>query len=139
MIKLRDVSGIERKLSELNARHETLKREADASRLLVEALPSPVWVRDATGRLALVNSAYARAVEAADAANAVTQGIELFDRAARAELDRAAGAESRMIRLPAVVAGHRRTLDHSPGERPAAPNGGQGQDNGARLGTGGRP
>ena len=111
VMKLRDVSGIERKLSELNARHETLKRETDASRLLVEALPSPVWVRDATGRLALVNSAYARAVEATDAANAVTQGIELFDRAARAELDRAAGAESRMIRLPAVVAGHRRTLD----------------------------
>ena len=60
-----------------------------ALRALIEALPSPVWARDDAGKLIFVNAAYARAVEAKDAAEAVERGIELFDRAARDELLRA--------------------------------------------------
>jgi len=60
VMKLRDVSGIERKLSELKAAHDQLKAEADALRALVEALPFPVWVRDAGGSVVFANAAYGR-------------------------------------------------------------------------------
>ncbi|HEY4920417.1 MAG TPA: PAS-domain containing protein [Xanthobacteraceae bacterium] len=111
VMKLRDVSGVERKLTAVTAAHEALKSEADALRALIEALPSPVWVRDAAGRLAFVNAAYARAVEAADGTSAATRGIELIDRAGRLELDRAGAAGGARLRLPAIIAGQRRSLD----------------------------
>ena len=112
VMKLRDVSGVERKLTELKAAHEALKSEADALRTLIEALPYPAWVRDAGGALAFVNAAYARAVEASGDAGAVAKGIELLDGAARAELERAAAGGSRaMVRVPATIAGQRRDLD----------------------------
>jgi signal transduction histidine kinase len=60
VMKLRDVSGIERKLSELKAAHEHLKAEADALRALIEALPFPVWIRDAGGTVAFANAARGR-------------------------------------------------------------------------------
>jgi signal transduction histidine kinase len=60
VMKLRDVSGIERKLAEVKAAHEALKSEADALRALIEALPFPVWVRDAAGTVAFANAAYGR-------------------------------------------------------------------------------
>ena len=62
-------------------------------RSLIEALPSPVWARDEAGKLIYVNAAYARAVEARDGAEAAQRGIELFDRNARADLNRAHESE----------------------------------------------
>ena len=109
VMKLRDVGGIERRLTELSRAHEALKTETDALRVMIEALPCPVWVRDAAGELAFANAAYARAVGAGDGLSAVALGTELVDRAARAELERAQGGA--MTRLPVVVAGHRRSLD----------------------------
>jgi signal transduction histidine kinase len=60
VMKLRDVSGIERKLAEVKAAHEQLRVEADALRALIEALPFPVWVRGADGAVAFANAAYGR-------------------------------------------------------------------------------
>jgi signal transduction histidine kinase len=111
VMKLRDVSGVERKLTEVKAAHATLESEAKALRALIEALPSPAWLRNKSGRLAYVNAAYARAVEAADGACAVAQGIELIDRAGRAELDRAAAGGGARLRLPVIMAGKVRGLD----------------------------
>jgi signal transduction histidine kinase len=112
VMKLRDVSGVERKLTEIKAAHEALKTEADALKVLIEALPSPVWVRDAAGTLAFVNAAYARAVGAADGASAMAQDIDLMDSAMHTELERAASArDGAAVRLPVVVAGERRSLD----------------------------
>src|SRR5690242_4773156 len=112
VMKLRDVSGIERKLSELKAAHEQLKGDADALRALLDALPAPAWVRDGGGYLAFTNAAYARAAGAADGAGAAAQGVMLFDAAGRAELDRAAAAGTRAaLRLAGMVAGQRRSLD----------------------------
>jgi signal transduction histidine kinase len=112
VMKLRDVSGIERKLSELKAAHEQLKGDADALRALIEALPAPAWVRDSGGRLAFANAAYARATGAADGASAAAQGAMLLDAVACAELDRAAAGGGRAaLRLAATVAGQRRSLD----------------------------
>jgi signal transduction histidine kinase/HAMP domain-containing protein len=60
----------------------------------------------------LVNSAYARAVEAENSADAVARQLELLDQTARAEMARtrsAAGAYAG--RLPAIVAGGRRMFE----------------------------
>ena len=63
VLRLKDVSGAMRELAELGARHDKLVRDVDTLQALIESLPSPVWARDATGRLVFVNPAYVRAVE----------------------------------------------------------------------------
>jgi signal transduction histidine kinase len=112
VLRLRDVGGLKRDLAELTARHDKLAAETESLRTLVDALPTPVWVRDLAGVLVFANPAYARAVEAKDAADAVARGVELLDRAARAEAGQAR-AQDRVFagRLPAVVAGSRRCFD----------------------------
>ena len=110
VMKLRDVSGIERKLTELKGAHEALESEADALRTLIQALPFPAWVRDAAGALAFVNAAYVRAVDATDDASVVVKRVELLDGAARAELERAA-ATGGIARLRLSTAGQRRSFD----------------------------
>jgi signal transduction histidine kinase len=112
VLKLADVSGVKRDLADLAHHHQQLQAEAGALRAVVEALPAPAWVRDANGRIAFVNSAYARAVEAPDASSAATGGRELLDSATRADLerDRAAGAPV-MRRAAVIVAGARRIFD----------------------------
>ena len=74
VLRLRDVSGFKRELAELNARHEKLLSEVELLRTLIDALPSPVWARDIAGALTFVNTAYARAVEARDPADALSAG-----------------------------------------------------------------
>src|SRR5579885_748896 len=112
VLRLRDVGGIERELSELSARHDTLARDVATMRGVLDALPAPVWARDGDGRLIFANSAYAGAVEAEDAADAVARELELLDRAARDELGKARAAGAIFAgRLPAIVAGQRRIFD----------------------------
>ncbi|HUZ30870.1 MAG TPA: PAS-domain containing protein [Xanthobacteraceae bacterium] len=112
VLRLKDASGVKRELLDLAGRHETLLREVASLRTLIERLSSPVWARDTSGRLTFVNAAYARAVEARDAADAVERGLELLDSAARENIAHAriaGGAYSG--RLAAVVAGARRSFD----------------------------
>ena len=91
---------------------QALLSEVASLRALIERLPSPVWTRDAAGRLTFVNAAYARAVEARDAADAVERGLELLDSSARENIARARASSGAYAgRLPAVVAGARRTFD----------------------------
>ena len=112
IMRLKEVGGVKRDLAELQARFQKLTDDAEAFRTLVEALPAPIWARDEAGKLNFVNAAYARAVEAKDAADAVQRGIELFDRAARDELNHAQEAAKPYTgRLPAIVAGSRRSFD----------------------------
>src|SRR6266849_4041120 len=80
ILRLREVSGIKYELAELAQRHRQQTDDAAAMGALIGAISAPVWYRDATGKLVFVNQAYARAVEAKDSAEAVEQGIELFDR-----------------------------------------------------------
>ena len=112
VLRLRDVGGVRRDLADLKTRYDHLLGTAEMLRHLIDALPAPVWARDDTGLLTFVNSAYVRAVEAADATEAVENGIELFDRPARGEVAkaRAAGSPYRG-RLPAIAAGARRVFD----------------------------
>jgi signal transduction histidine kinase len=112
VLRLRDVSGIERELIELTLNHDRLTGDVATMRATLDALPTPVWARDADGRLIFVNAAYARAVEAENATDAVARELELLDRDARNELGkmRAAG-KSYAGRRPAIVAGQRRIFD----------------------------
>jgi signal transduction histidine kinase len=112
ILRLRDVSGIEREMVELAARQDALLADVEIMRALFDSLPAPVWARDENGRLIFVNSAYARAVEAVDAIDAVARELELLDRPAREQVAHAhvAGAPY-SGRLPAIVAGNRRNFD----------------------------
>jgi signal transduction histidine kinase len=112
VLRLRDVGGIERELSELAARHDKLAGDVATMRGVLDALPAPVWARDADARLIFANSAYARAVEAADATEAVARELELLDGSARDQLAAARATGTTYAgRLPAIVAGHRRIFD----------------------------
>jgi signal transduction histidine kinase len=112
VLRLKEVSGINRDLTELAARHDSLLRDVDAIRTLIEALPSPIWATDAAGRTTWVNPAYAHAVDARDGAEAVARGLELLDPGARAELAMARNSgEPYAARLAVIVAGTRRIFD----------------------------
>jgi signal transduction histidine kinase len=112
ILRLRDVSGIARELMDLKGSDERLKADLALMRGLLDSLPAPAWARDRDGRLIFVNSAYARAVEAADAGDAVAREIELLDRTGRGEVERArTAAEAYTGRLPAIVRGELRMFD----------------------------
>ena len=112
VLRLRDVSGFKRELAELNARHEKFTSSMEALRTLIDALAAPVWARDIAGALVYANSAYARAVEAKDATDALSRGIELLDRGVREEV-RSARVAGKIYagRIPAIAAGSRRIFD----------------------------
>ena len=112
VLRLRDVGGIEQELIDLATRHDQLMRDVATMTTLLDSLPAPVWARDARGQLIFVNAAYARAVEAADSADAVKHGLELLDRPAREQVAQArAAGKSLSGRLPAIAAGSRRIFD----------------------------
>jgi signal transduction histidine kinase len=113
VLRLKDASAVTRELVELRERHEKLLTEIASLRTLIETLPSPAWTRDAVGRLTFVNSAYARAVEAKDATDAVERNLELLDSSARETIAhaRSNGGGTYSGRLPAIVAGARRSFD----------------------------
>ena len=112
VLRLKDANGVKRNLVELLSRHESLLSEVASLRALIENLPSPVWTRDVAGQLTFANAAYARAVEAKTSADAVTRRLELLDSPARDNILRALAANGAYAgRLPAVVAGSRRTFD----------------------------
>jgi len=112
VLRLKDANGIKRELVDLAERHQALRNEVSSLRALIEKLPSPVWMRNATGRLTFVNAAYAHAVEASDSDAVVGKGVELFDNQARDIIARERAAAGAFAgRLPVIVAGTRRSLD----------------------------
>jgi signal transduction histidine kinase len=112
VLRLKDASAVTRDLMRLTESHEKLQTEAGSLRTLIETLPSPAWTRDPVGRLTFVNAAYARAVEAKDADDAVERNVELFDSATRETIMQARGSNGSYTgRLPAVVVGERRSFD----------------------------
>jgi len=114
VLRLTDASGLKGDLAALSDQHRRLLDDIGALRAMVDAVATPIWARDRSGKLVFANTAYACAVEAADGAAAVAGALELFDQPAR-EAIRAAGATSNHYhgRLPAIVAGQRRSFDVS--------------------------
>lgn len=112
VLRLRELTGARLDHAALADSFSRLEAEVQEMRALLSAVPAPIWIRDAEGRLIFANRAYALAVEARDADDAIARGLELLDRSAREEALRAR-AEGRTFakRLPAVVAGQRRMLD----------------------------
>ena len=58
VMRIRDVSGDRLQLVRLRESHTELLDELDALRAMLDAIPHPVWTRDADGRLAWANAAY---------------------------------------------------------------------------------
>ncbi|MDO8535119.1 MAG: PAS-domain containing protein, partial [Xanthobacteraceae bacterium] len=112
VLRLRDVTGTKLEHAALAERYRKLEREVGEVRNLLEAVPAPIWIRDAGGRLVFANRAYAAAVEAGDPAAAVGRGLELLDSSAREEAAHLR-AQGRAFskRVPVIVAGARRVLD----------------------------
>lgn len=82
---------------------------------LLEAAPFPIWHRGPDLRLALVNSAYVRAVEADSAIAVIKSGIELVDESeGRNALSQAAtviqNGGTILRTIPATIAGERRMM-----------------------------
>ncbi|NJS14100.1 MAG: histidine kinase, partial [Sphingopyxis sp.] len=88
----------------------TMRRERDdalaafaALSGLIEAAPFPMWFRDSDARLALVNDAYVRAIEAESATAVIAAGIELVESVAGVSAveaaHRAAAASGPLARL----------------------------------------
>jgi signal transduction histidine kinase len=112
VLKLNEIGGLKKELAELSHRLGRLQADTEAQRALIEALPAPAWTRDAAGQLTWVNPAYARAVEANDAASAVKFQSELLDEAARAKIRRhRAGGAAFSAREGVMVAGTPCVLD----------------------------
>ena len=112
VMRIRDVSGDRLELTKLRERHAKALTDLDTLKSLLDAIPQPVWVRDRDERLAWVNAAYARAVEASDPRDATTRNIELLDRQTRDAATKArATTHEWRARAPAVVAGQRHLLE----------------------------
>jgi len=91
VLKIRDLVGERESLSKICARHEHLSSRIEATRGFLDALPMPVWMRDAEGRIEWVNRAYAGAVEAVDAEDARRRQLELVDASMREQAERRIG------------------------------------------------
>ncbi|XCP54510.1 ATP-binding protein [Methylocystis echinoides] len=112
VLRIREVSGDRLELISLRERHAETQRMLAGLQALLDAAPTPVWLRDQNGRLSFVNKAYVAAVEAKDKEDAISRGVELLDREARSDAAKALakGAVWR-DRVLAVVAGARHLLD----------------------------
>src|SRR5690606_31827079 len=110
VLRLRDLAGQRRELAEIHHRHKELAAEIDTMRRLLDAVPMPTWMRDAGGRLVWANRAFAVAAGADDAQTAVARNADFLDANAREHLGRSQ-AQAAGKRLPATIAGERRTLD----------------------------
>jgi nitrogen-specific signal transduction histidine kinase len=112
LLRLRELTGERQELVELRATLEEARHGLGALAGLLDAIPQPVWRRSRDGRLAWANAAYVAAAEAGDVARAVREGAELLERPAREEAERRrARGGGGPLRVSAVVAGERRTLD----------------------------
>lgn len=109
---LADTTPEQREIAALGEESERRGRIVALLTSLIEAAPFPMWLRDASLDLALVNRAYVRAVEAEDMAAAVSHGIELRDH--ERGRDAAAGAlssgEVSTEVEPVITDGQRRIL-----------------------------
>ncbi len=110
-----DATESQEQIGKLTSEVERVNRALSTLSGLIEAAPMPMWHRGPDLRLALVNSAYVDAVEAASAEDAVARGLELIDTtsgmspiAAASEARTKNEIKSRIV--PATIGGERRAL-----------------------------
>lgn len=112
ILRIREMTGAERKAQALAAAQADHARETTALLAILDALPLPAWRRNRDGALTFANRAYAQAVEADSSTDAVTQALEWLEKPVR---DKAAAAaqdkQSFSARVPAIFAGRRGFAD----------------------------
>ena len=112
LLKFRDLAGERRQKAELEAEKAKLDEQVEAMHTLLDAFPSPVWLRDRVYRLKWVNEAYLREVNAPSRETVYEQQIELLERRqcdmVRAVIER---QESFHDKMHTVVGGDRRMFD----------------------------
>lgn len=112
IVRIRELGGLRRELAESNIRYKALLEETELLRDFAAAVPWPIWAKNAQGDLRYANSAYAKATEAANVADAIERKLELLETDQRDEVSRALNDNSAFsARLPVVVGGERRVYD----------------------------
>ncbi len=112
VLRFRDVTGHREEVARILAQQQRFAREVRASRALLDALPTPVWLRSKDGRITWVNNAYVRAVEAHSRTEVQDRQIELLEQRQRRVAARALSrGESYRGRMPLIVGGERRPHD----------------------------
>jgi len=81
LLWLFDTSASEDERAKLSLRLRQTEGALDSLTHLIESAPFPMWFRGPDLKLGLVNSAFVDAVEARDAEDVITRGIELIDEA----------------------------------------------------------
>lgn len=108
-----DATESQAEIGRLGEESARLKLAFDRLSGLIEAAPMPMWHRGPDMRIALVNNAYVRAVEANSAADVIARGLELVDAGTEtsplAAPQRARETNQPVSRVvPITVAGERR-------------------------------
>ncbi len=110
-----DMTESQAEIGRLSDETEQMARAFSTLTGLLEAAPFPMWHRGSDLRLAMVNTAYVRAVEAESAADVIERGLELIDAdggptpMAAAAAARSKGEPTARV-VPATINGERRAL-----------------------------
>ncbi len=108
VLRLRDLTGERQMQAELAARNARISGELHMLHALLNAMPAPAWQRDAEGKMIWANAAYAQAVDMPDAANALRDGPEFLDGAARTAMSSERNEDGCFhARMPIVAGGKR--------------------------------
>ncbi len=110
VVRIRDVSGALREVKRLTALLEGTEVERRQLADLLQCLPQPAWLRDRSGKLTWLNSAYAHAVDASSLENAIDDQVELAD-GVKERLAQITNGETTQDRRYVVAAGDRRAMD----------------------------
>ena len=110
-----DATDSQSEIQALTSKVEQLRDALEALAGLVEAAPFPMWHRTPDLRLSLVNAAYVRSVDGANAADVIAQGTELVEAIGglgpEAAAEQALSEDRAVERLvPATIDGERRTM-----------------------------
>jgi len=112
VMRLRAVTGERLQAAQLRDQLDRLNDLLESLKTMLDSIPQPVWLRDRAGRLAWVNAAYIRAVEARDLDDVTGRSLDLLERSTRDKMAAArARGEGFSGPTQAVVAGQRRAMD----------------------------
>lgn len=128
LLWLSDATDGQRALAHARSERDEAMAAFEALSGLIEAAPFPMWFRDTDLHLALVNTAYVRAVEAKSAVAVIDGAIELCETVAGVSAAEAADeariAGSAQVRtIPVTIEGERRIMRVV--DVPLAPQGGR--------------
>jgi len=112
VMRLRLVTGVCQDLVRVSGELATQERFVSSIRLMLDAIPQPVWLRHSDGRLAFVNAAYVTAVEGRDRDDVLSRGLDLMESATREAINASRSSQSAFRgTAQVVVAGDRRSMD----------------------------